>query len=78
MFLKWRIDNEKVVHTLYEVFSTKRKNEIMKFTSKWMELGKITLWEWGKQDTEDKGHNCSHLWFLPQILQLWIYILVQL
>lgn len=48
MFFKWWIDNEKVVYIFYEVFLIKRKNEIMKFISKWMELGKIILWEWGK------------------------------
>jgi hypothetical protein len=46
-----------------EFYSTTKKNEILSFTSKWMELENITLSE-VSQAQKAKNHIFPHMWII--------------
>ena len=57
------MDNEDVVHIYNGILLSQKKNEIIPFAAKWMDLEIIILSEVSQKE-KDKYHMISHMWNL--------------
>ena len=57
------MDNEDVVHIYNGILLSHKKNEIIPFAAKWMDLEIIILSEVSQKE-KDKYHMISHMWNL--------------
>lgn len=69
MYFDWCLDDENVLRIYaMDFYSAIKKNKIMKFGGKWVEL-KNSYPEWGNLGTEKQMlHICSYIWILSSTL----------